>query len=320
MRWGWLAWWSVIGSVAGGGYNLVDPNPACLTMGIQYCPRPSYNESVTNEYMSWYERTHQVLLNAMRMDPVSFAKTFTNNTITYACDTTGPRAPLRYSTNAQQAAKQQSYLLNITGCPFSHNTCAPYCVLYNNDCAWYTRVKKYEQNWTTMGENIAISRSDPLSPLKQFAQSAGHCANMLGVQYTKIGIGNIGRRWTQVFTATTPSGTIMNPFYDGTHWKGSPFVESDQLYFMTNYYDATPPSILTVIILGKNTTTNRTMTLQSGTRQRGTYVTNYTGAPAECLKYFFQARVNNTLYRLPEKGFFQTIGTANCSLNYSPAI
>jgi len=295
-----------------GKYNLVDPNPSCYSMGINYCPKIS--NITTNEYMSWRERTHQLLLNSMRIDPVNFVSNFTNNTMAYACPIKNT-IPFRYSTNSQQAAKQQSFFLNVTGCKFSHDTCPAYCYLYNNDCAWYTRVKKYETKWTTLGENIAISRTDPLSPLKQFSNSSGHCVNLFGT-YKNIGIGSIGRIWTQVFTSTSLQENIKNPLYDGTHWKGSPLFSLNELHFIANYYDFAVPTNITVIL---NNKTSYPLILKSGTRNRGTYIYRFDNfTSSSCLKYFFQVYVNNTMYKLPEEGFFLTQGINNCTINYTP--
>lgn len=87
-------------------YNLVESSPNCIKLGSAYCPKIS--NYWTNDYMSWIERTHQVLVNSMRIDPIQFSSKFTNNTIVFAC-TANKTYPYRYNANAQQAAKQQSF-------------------------------------------------------------------------------------------------------------------------------------------------------------------------------------------------------------------
>jgi len=298
-------------------YNLVEPSPDCnIKLGPAYCPKISTRW--TNDYMSWMERTHQVLLNAMRIDPIAFSSKFTNNTIVYACSTNNTY-PYRYNANAQQAAKQQSFFLNTTGCPFSHNTCPNYCYLYNNSCTFSDRIGTYEKNWINLGENIAMTFAsqinNPMAPLLQWAKSSGHCNNMFNNNFKNIGVGAILRYWTHVFTTVKNDFNNMNPLYDGTHWRGSPLFSTNDLYFLVNYYSDTIQNNITLVM---NNKTERIMNLYTGTKNRGTYIyklQNYTSP--SCLKYVFKIQSNNTIYTLPENGYFLTNGINNCTINYS---
>jgi len=306
----------LIGLSVHANYDLVETSPRCyVTLGPSYCPKIS--ATWTNDYMSWIERTHQVLVNSMRINPVAFATSFTNNTIIYACAVNNTY-PFRYNANAQQAAKQQSFFLNVTGCPFSHNTCPSYCHLYSNSCSFSNRIGTYETNWANLGENIVMTYmsqiNNPMAPLLQWAKSSGHCRNMFSPNFKNIGVGAIGRYWTHVFTSLWKEAVIANPLYDGTHWRGSPLFGTNDLYFIANYHYPTAPNNITVRL---NNQTERMLTRYTGTRERGTYIfrlQNYT-LPS-CLRYVFRVHINNTVYQLPETGYFMTIGINNCTLNY----
>lgn len=129
------------------GYSLVEDRPKCyFTLGSDYCPAAA-NNVWTNAYMSYLERTSQVLANAARMDPPAYQRIYNaNNAGTFKC-TTQALPPLRYSANAQQAAVKESQMLADPNCPFQHDTCSSYCGLYNGRCNWDARISKYEPNW-----------------------------------------------------------------------------------------------------------------------------------------------------------------------------
>lgn len=49
------------------GYCLVENHPRCyFQLGSAYCPAPASGTKWTDNYMSWLERTSQVLTNAAR--------------------------------------------------------------------------------------------------------------------------------------------------------------------------------------------------------------------------------------------------------------
>jgi hypothetical protein len=87
------------------------------------------------------------------MDPTGFQTTYMGST-TYAC-TTAVLAPLRFGHNEHEAAKQQSWLLTLEGCPFQHETCSSYCYLYGGSCTPASRINTYQPSWLAVGENIA---------------------------------------------------------------------------------------------------------------------------------------------------------------------
>jgi hypothetical protein len=138
---------------------------------------------------------------------------------------------------------------------------------------------------------------------------------MFSDNFKNIGIGNIERYWTQVFTSLWKEPNNSNPLYDGTHWKGMPLFSQNELHFIVNYYHDIEPTNITIFL---NNKTIRNMTLYTGIKNKGTYVyvlKNYTSL--SCAKYVFQTVVNNVLYQLPETGYFLTNGINKCTKNYS---
>jgi len=51
----------------------------------------------------------------------------------------------------------------------------------------------------SLGENVAMGRSDPVSVHWQWYKSSGHHRNMLSSSWNIIGVGHVGRFWTQKF-------------------------------------------------------------------------------------------------------------------------
>jgi uncharacterized protein YkwD len=68
------------------------------------------------------------------------------------------------------------------------------------------RVSRVGYQWQTVAENIAIGAEDAESVVRGWLNSPGHCANIMGAQYTEMGVAYVANRnsdagiyWTQVF-------------------------------------------------------------------------------------------------------------------------
>jgi uncharacterized protein YkwD len=68
------------------------------------------------------------------------------------------------------------------------------------------RAQRQGYNWSYVGENIAAGYSSPEGVVQGWMKSPGHKANILGADYTEIGIGyafgdasDYGLYWTAVF-------------------------------------------------------------------------------------------------------------------------
>jgi uncharacterized protein YkwD len=70
------------------------------------------------------------------------------------------------------------------------------------------RVTRAHYEWQTVAENVAAGQSSPEAVLRSWLDSPGHCTNLMGPQYTEMGVGyavNLeqaeGIFWAQVFAS-----------------------------------------------------------------------------------------------------------------------
>lgn len=70
------------------------------------------------------------------------------------------------------------------------------------------RVSEASYDWTALGENIAAGQPDAAAVMGSWLESPGHCENIMGPQFTEMGIararastGAKALYWTQVFAA-----------------------------------------------------------------------------------------------------------------------
>ncbi|TFJ81161.1 hypothetical protein NSK_007505 [Nannochloropsis salina CCMP1776] len=288
------------------GYSLVEDRPRCyFTLGKDYCPAAT-NNKWTDYYMSYIERTSQVLTNAARMDPQDFKRIYNGNDGgTYKCSTrTLP--PLRYSANAQQAALKESQMLADPDCPFQHDTCNKYCRLYDGKCNWDARISKYESNWRGMGENIAMTqrnlKEEPSAPVLQWLASGPHCSNIFSGDFSHLGTGAYDRFWTQDFLKL--SGSTNNPLHDGTHYL-HPAKTGGKLRFLATFKSSSAPKKMEVVVNGQA----KSMSLHLGSSAQGLYAYEQSqpSSSAGCMSYYFVATTSSgSTYNMPETGAFQT--------------
>jgi hypothetical protein len=69
------------------------------------------------------------------------------------------------------------------------------------------RIRATGYKWITYGENVAYGQPSVEVVMNAWMNSAGHRRNILGDQFTDIGVGHIargGHYWTQVFGAPVP--------------------------------------------------------------------------------------------------------------------
>lgn len=71
------------------------------------------------------------------------------------------------------------------------------------------RVSRVGYQWRAVGENIAAGAENAEVVVRGWLDSPGHCSNIMGAQYTEMGIAyvtnmksNVGIYWTQVFAAS----------------------------------------------------------------------------------------------------------------------
>jgi len=59
-----------------------------------------------------------------------------------------------------------------------------------------TRISAAGYNWISCAENIAEGFTDEQSVINAWLISPGHCKNLMGAQYTEMGVGRSGKYWT----------------------------------------------------------------------------------------------------------------------------
>lgn len=62
-----------------------------------------------------------------------------------------------------------------------------------------TRVTDTGYRWSRVGENLAYGQDNVAEVVADWLESDGHCANVLGPDFTEFGAVQVGGYWTQVF-------------------------------------------------------------------------------------------------------------------------
>ena len=61
------------------------------------------------------------------------------------------------------------------------------------------RIRQAGYNWRAYGENIAKGYQDEQSVMTAWLQSEDHCKNIMGKDFTEMGVARAGSYWTQEF-------------------------------------------------------------------------------------------------------------------------
>ncbi|TVR91152.1 MAG: CAP domain-containing protein [Trueperaceae bacterium] len=61
------------------------------------------------------------------------------------------------------------------------------------------RVEREGYAWSALGENVAWGYASPDAVMDGWLSSPGHCANIMRLGFTEVGLGLVGTHWTQVF-------------------------------------------------------------------------------------------------------------------------
>ena len=64
---------------------------------------------------------------------------------------------------------------------------------------WHTVFNDYGQSYRRSGENIALGYTSAQAVMEGWMNSPGHRANILTPEFTRMGVGAIGRQWVQLF-------------------------------------------------------------------------------------------------------------------------
>jgi uncharacterized protein YkwD len=64
----------------------------------------------------------------------------------------------------------------------------------------FEMLKQFGITYRTAGENIAQGQRTPGEVVDAWMKSLGHRQNILNAQYDSIGVGEVNKTWTQLFT------------------------------------------------------------------------------------------------------------------------
>jgi uncharacterized YkwD family protein len=100
--------------------------------------------------------------------------------------------PLALDTELSKVAREKSRDMQSKGY-FSHTS-----PTYGSP---FDMMKKFGITYRSAGENIAMGQRTPEEVVKAWMNSEGHRKNILGANYTHIGVGHVatGNYWTQMF-------------------------------------------------------------------------------------------------------------------------
>jgi len=133
-----------------------------------------------------------------------------------------------------------------------------------------------------------------------------------------LGTGNTGQYWTFDLLAGA-SDAVTNPIYEGSHIQDS-VATLGKVRILANYYSSLAVAPTVSLVLSGQT---YAMTRQLGINTKGTYsaeiLSSFFTTRTGCYSYYFTATVSGTTYRLPETGFYNTVGLGSgCAINWSP--
>jgi len=209
-------------------------------------------------------------------------------------------APLAWNDNLAAAALEHSTDLAAHGgnCPDLHNSC--------NGQLWYKRVQTYYPGWVALGENVAVSVTDPVTLNDGWMASAGHRANLLDASFTDFGaavvlgqtnfgkmafatedFGSIGMPSKSAYPAL-PAGSI-SPLDGGTEARD----------LQVTYYDGVGGAPQAVrALVGPNCVD---LKLQDGKTTYGTYGVSRQFTGSGCVPVVFEAiRADGVRARFPK--------------------
>ena len=298
-------------------YDLIDLSPACQGMGD-----PAYCGDAT-AVPNAQERAQIGFTNMARQDPEGFVDTYN---IVYACETATLK-PLYWESLMNQAARFHSWELAMTS-SFQHETTDEYAHLFDGDAGTFTRLDAFADLSPDVSqassENIYAGRYDAFTATTSWLYSEGHCRNIFSTHVDLIGVGFVELEsapyryyWTQNMAVArkAPTAALVNAW----HMASADSTDDDSsssVRFYVNYYAATPPEALAVLVDG----VSYDLSLYVGNATSGTYASEFLPASQDCQSYVVQATgQDGRLTRLPETSVlsFSTAGVGDCDASFS---
>lgn len=275
---------------------------------------------------SWQERAIHVLTDACRMAPQEFRDAYVGNS-TILLESNYPAVgPLYWNLQLNRVARLHAIDM-ADNCGLNHNSC--------DGTPTFTRIRRYYTASPNMGENIAYSRSNPLSTMLQWildgplsnpapdrSSGDGHRRNIMNGNYHELGAGfatgpqgyrDVNPYWVQDFGGGR-SDYAGRPLPSASHV----FIDNGMTTFMVSYFDAggEGPSAVRLVLEGEE----HEVPLALGAAARGTYILTLPTAQ-DCRSYFFTAiDSEGEEWRYPEEGFLLSYGEGACSESYASSV
>ncbi|GAM20499.1 hypothetical protein SAMD00019534_036740 [Acytostelium subglobosum LB1] len=276
----------------------------------------------------WNEREAHVLTNALRINPLQYAKVFYEsvmgapigpNVLTPA--KYPPVHPIYFEFDLMHAslAHDNDMITNLT-CKVSHSDC--------NGTSMGDRLKKFISPTCNsfLGENMAMGMSGGLSANNLLIcekgappcltddlpfDKIGHRDNLMSLQYRAMGIGLMPGQaksqysyyWTMDFSSCRANIPTGFPVHGGSHT----FINSSVVY-ITNYYDVYGSSNVTEALIHFSNGQTYQMSLEYNSAAKFGQLWTYRPATVtECLGYSFEFKTTNGTYIYPTTGQLQTL-------------
>lgn len=250
----------------------------------------------------WYERTLYTLVNAARMDPVSYGAAYVSGGNPVQSYTA--REPLMMHHDLNRAAR--AHCEDMVSCGrMSHTSC--------DGTEFQDRIKRYYGASNAQMECVAEWYQTPAAALSMWLNSdMGHRDAVMTEWNVDLGCGHAeGQKhyWTLDFAQSKK--TQNHPYYGGTHR----FSSSSQIAFLVNYSDASggAPQTAQVVIEGVEKQLSHIL----GSSGKGTYRFE-TDRRSACRAYYFKfTDSKGDTWRLPGTGEYWTFGEGSCEDDYS---
>jgi uncharacterized protein (TIGR03382 family) len=225
------------------------------TLAAAAAPQGSSYGVPVDGYPSAEERALVLWTNAARVAPEEFVRDYKQayhpcTLDDFEASERSPKNPLYIDLALTEVARFHSKDMAENGC-FQHESC-------DGTDTW-SRIGRYYDESSYLGENIAMGTSDPYYAVFQMWMcSDGHRANIMNGDYNEMGGGIRGSYMTQDFAA-------------GTLREGAPPVrvaaEASGMFY-ADWADAERPERLELVVDGKSTAFD----LEHGESDRGVYV------------------------------------------------
>ncbi|MCB9684771.1 MAG: CAP domain-containing protein [Alphaproteobacteria bacterium] len=229
--------------------------------------------------------------NVVRADPEALRDEYPCNFNGFQSSEKTPKPLLRMDSGLNAAASYHSNDMRDDHY-FSHDS--------NDGTSWDARIRRFYNEGSALGENIAQGYADPYSAVVEgWMCSSGHRSNIMSSTYNELGTGVAGNYYTQDFARGNVPTRGMGI---GLHQPEQP---QGQAALAVDFDAEVVPDEIYVVVAGERFD----LDLVQGTEQRGIYRTTVPGGSG-CRPYYFVAKAGAYTETWPQDGSY---GWGNCA-------